>query len=330
MINIVLDTSMLDTLQLCELKFHRRYNLNLTPPIKAVPLDRGDIIHVAQEAYWNELAISRDWPLAVEKALVAFRVAAAKSDLDVIDPMRSKNISSTSDYIMQVLEENFEFWRYEDITYEIESVEKPFTYILYQDYVEAFKDIVRILMMGKIDLVLSSNRVTLSPMDHKSIDRDFGVKRFQNQFTNYAIATDSSLVLVNRIGLQQSLKPAEKYKRIPVSYDPLTKEQWRLNTIKWVFRYLENSLTKDWPENRTSCDKFNRLCEYYDVCDSAGEEAKLYKLDTFFNVSKPWDVGKVLLGSSAAVDRALEEYKSKSPEEDTAIPNRPKVTFNGK
>tara|TARA_R110000868_G_scaffold16913_1_gene74933 strand:+ start:10112 stop:11032 length:921 start_codon:yes stop_codon:yes gene_type:complete len=301
MINIVLDTSMLDTFQLCELKFHRRYNLNLVTPTKAIPLDRGNIIHVAHENYWNVLKDTRDWVKAVDAALVAFRVAASESDLDIIDPMRSKNITSTTDYILSVLEQNFEFWKHVDMSYEINAVEQPFSYVLYQD------DDVRIIMMGKIDLVLSDTRTNLFPMDHKSVDRDYGVKSFQNQFTNYSIATGSNIVLVNRIGLQSSLKPEEKFKRVPVSYDPLKQEQWRANTIKWAFRYLENTQDNDWPENRTGCDKWNRLCEYYDVCDSSGDEAKEYKLNAFFKKDKPWDVGKAMLSSTEQVALALRE-----------------------
>ena len=304
MINIVLDTSMLDALQLCELKFHRRYNLRLVPPKKAVPLDRGDIIHVAHEEYWKVLRNTRDWVKAVDSAMVAFRVAAAKCDLDIIDPMRSKNITSTSSYIMDVLEQNFNFWKNEDLTYEIEAVEEPFTYELYKD------DDMRILMMGKIDLVFSNRYHVGVPMDHKSIDRDYGVRDFQNQFPNYSIATGSNIVIVNRIGLQQSLKPEEKFKRIPVSYDPLKHAQWRANTIKWVFRYWENVANNDWPENRTSCDKFNRLCEYYDVCNSSGDEAKEYKLNTFFEKDKPWDVGKALLSSKESIELTMREYEN--------------------
>jgi len=321
MINIIIDTSMLDTLQLCELKFDRRYNKHLVPPIKSVPLDRGDIIHVAQEEYWKVLRSTRDWVKAVDSALVAFRIAAVKSDLDVIDPMRSKNIQSTSDYIMSILEQNFEFWKNDDLHYEIDAVEQVFSYVLYQD------ETYRMVMMGKIDVVLSDNRYTAMPMDHKSIDRDFGIKRFQNQFTNYSIATGSPYVLVNRIGLQQSLKNEERFKRVPVSYDPYAQDQWRANTIKWLFRYYENSITNDWPENRTSCDKFNRLCEYYDVCDTSGEEAKIYKLNAFFEVGKPWDVGKVLKSSKDRVEETIKEYRAEHGEQSTSAETL--YTFNG-
>jgi hypothetical protein len=41
--------------------------------------------------------------------------------------------------------------------------------------------------------------------------------------------------------------------------------------------------------NETSCNKYNRLCEFHEVCDSSGNEAKIYKLEQLFVEKDPWD-----------------------------------------
>lgn len=278
MINIVLDATMLDTLQSCFCKFNYRFNLNKVTTILAKPLDKGSVVHIGQEAYWNALKVESNWPKAVDAMLVATREALINSDMTTDEGNR----------VLEVLEEVAVRWRNEDLTWEILGVEEPFIYDLYKD------DTFRIVMMGKIDLRMSNKNYTNVVFDHKSYERDFPLNGLSNQFTNYANAVKSPFLFVNRIGFQKSIAPKDKHKRIPLSYDPLKFQQWTENTIKWAMLYYDATVNKSWPMNQTSCDKYNRLCEYHQVCDSSGDSNKVYKLEAFYKTAPKWDVSEVL------------------------------------
>lgn len=278
-INIVLDATSFDTFISCAQKFDLRFNKNKVTPTRAKPLDAGGIIHIGCEHYYKGIRAGDRFEDALDKGLIAARtVLASDSDLSTKEGL----------HVIDTIEENLTYWRVADQGYIINDVETPFSIVLYED--ETF----RIVWIGKIDLMVSDNQYENLPVDHKSYSRDFPVHRKTNQFCGYSFAAKSNYLLVNRIGLQTSLKPHEKYKRVPLSYDPTFHEQWRSNVIKWCMRYYDCVTENDWPLNDTSCDKYNRLCEYYEICDTTGEENKIYKLETNFKTDTPWDVSKVL------------------------------------
>lgn len=291
-INIVLDTSQYDMFRLCEQRYNYRYNLNKTLPIKAKALDRGTLVHVACETYYESLKSGAKYDYAVNSALMKVKEAGViSSDLEPEEIQR----------ITDVMEEYFDFWRTADQNIQIVAVESPFLYLLHED------ENLRLHMAGKIDLIYSDNRYTNLPLDHKSFDRSYEVGRMGNQFKNYATATNSNYLIVDKIGFQKTLKPHEKYLRVPLTFDHLVLEQWKQNVIRVIYHYIECAADNYWPLNETSCDKFNRKCEYYDVCDSSGQEAKDFKLQMYYNTIEPWDVSKVLKKSS----EQLEELKQK-------------------
>lgn len=278
-INIVFDATMFDTFISCPAKFDMRFNKNKVTLIKAKPLDTGGIIHIGLENYYKSLQLGMDFPASLDNGLVKARVElSSNSDLSTAEGNRC----------LEVIEENLIFWREADKQFQIEQVERSFAYVLYED--ETF----RIIMIGKIDLLISDNQYTNLPVDHKTYSRDFPVHRKTNQFCNYSYALKSNFLLVNRVGLQTSLKPKDKYKRPYLSYDKEFHAQWKDNVIKWCMHYYDCVESNDWPLNDTSCDKYNRICEYYEVCDVSGSENKTYKLNTNFKTDIPWDVSRIL------------------------------------
>lgn len=281
--NIVMDMSQYDMFLLCAERFNNRYNKNLTLPTKKMQLDRGSIVHVGCEVYYQALKDGKPYSDAVTAALSKIREAGViASDLE----------PEVIDRILDVMEEYFDYWRVADQGFQIIEVEQPFLYLLYED------DEVRIHMAGKVDLIISDNKYTNLPMDHKSYDRTFEIHRMSNQFKNYCYAVKSNFLVVNRIGFQKTLKPHEKFVRIPLSYDYLVFEQWKTNVVRNIFKYLECLAEDFWPMNETSCDKYNRRCEYFEPCDASGKEAKMYKLSSDYITVEPWDVSKVLRKAS--------------------------------
>jgi len=282
-VNIVMDMSQYDMFRLCEQRYDYRYNKNKTLPDKAKPLDRGTLVHLICEIYYEQLKIGTKYQDAVNLALSKAKIFGAVST--GLEP-------EIINRVIEVMEEYFDHWRVADQCFQIVEVEQAFMYLLYED------DEVRIHLAGKIDLIISDNRYINMPWDHKSYDRSFEVGRMPNQFKNYCYATKSNYLLVNKIGFQKTLKPHEKFLRIPLSYDHLILEEWKANVVKVIFHYLNCVAENSWPMNETSCDKFNRRCEYYEICDSSGGEAKLYKLAANYIDVEPWDVSKALRKSS--------------------------------
>lgn len=278
LIDICLDATMLDTFVSCPAKFNYRFNMNKTSLEKATPLDRGDLIHKGKEAYYLALKNNDDWNLALEKGINKFNISTVESDLD----------PNEITFLRKVLIENTTYWKQEDLNRQIIAVEQPFAYELFSD------NTIRITMIGKIDLFYEDLKLGRIPQDTKTYSRDFPLHRKTNQFCNYAYATQSNYLMVDRVGLQTSLPPEKRHKRKPLSYDPIFLEQWKNNVVKWCYWYLDCVEKNSWPLNDTSCDKYNRLCEYYEICDTSGVDAKIYKLNTNFKTSEKWDVAKSL------------------------------------
>lgn len=285
-VNIVLDATMLDTFDLCPARFNFAFNMNKTLPIKPKQLDRGTLIHIGMENYYLGLKDKLSFDACQDSMINAVNIAS-ETDSD----LPSNEISR----IKEVLLETTKVYRTLDERMEILAVETAFSYVLHED------DLVRIIMIGKIDLLANyhdqRNQTFLNtPFDHKSYERDNEISRMTNQFCNYSYATGSNYLIVNRIGMQTSIKPEIKHKRIPLSYDNLFLQQWKDNVIKICYDYLNCAASNSWPMRWTSCDKYNRRCEFYPVCDSSGAEAKFWKLNANYDVREPWDVSKALSG----------------------------------
>jgi hypothetical protein len=288
-VNIILDMSQYDLFTTCACRYDYRYNKNKATVTKAKALDLGGVMHEGFEVYFNMLKDGKPYQDRMHSALLKIKIISADPDQSQLEP-------EEVDLLLKVFEQTCDYWRYEDETLEILEVERAFVYVLYED------DYVRIIISGKIDLIVNipafrnSPRYEGIPYDHKSFSRDGEVLRLNNQFMNYCSAVNSDMIRINRVGLHdpdaKKPKPAEeKFKRITLSYDPIILADWRMNLTRVILdRYLESVRSNFWPQDFTSCLKFNRKCEYYEVCDSSGIEAKLFKLSSGFASVSPWDV----------------------------------------
>lgn len=300
-VNIVFDMSKYDLFRLCEARYNYRHNLNIGLPTKSEQLDRGSLVHVGAEVYYQALKDKHPYATAANMALSKIREAGVIStDLD----------NETINRVIDVMEEYFDYWQIADQGFVINEVEQPFMYELFAN------DDVRIFLAGKIDLVISDNRYENEPYDHKSYDRTYNVGRMNNQFKNYCVATKSNYLTVNKIGFQKTLKPHEKFIRTKLTYDPLILEEWKQNVITALMNnYLTCVAENNWPMNETSCEKFNRRCEFYEICDSSGLPAKNYKINTNYIKLEPWDVTRAMKKSS----QIIEEVKVKRERTDGEI-----------
>lgn len=286
-LNIVLDASKIDLFETCPARYNFRHNLNKTLPLihKAKALDLGSLAHNGLEVYYKSLGEGVTYNDRMQLTLDKIRELASNPDESNSEPEEVNTI-------LNAVEQSCDFWRAEDENcLDILAVEQAFAYELYSD------DEIRIIISGKIDLLVNFNGIGRSssyfglPIDHKTFTRDSMVLRKSNQFINYCNAVNSNYLVVNRIGLQKTVKAEDKYKRIPLSYDPIYIKEWKDNLIAMLLQeYIPCIAENKWPEKPTSCNKFNRLCEYYSICDSSGQDSKLFKLENEYIESEPWDV----------------------------------------
>jgi len=294
--NIILDASKIDLFETCPARYNFRHNHNKTLPIlyKSKSLDLGGLAHEGLAVYYRMLSENKPFAERSEACLMKIREISS-------DPSESNSEPEEVESLLTTIEENLDFWRPEDENcLEILATEQPFAYELYED------DSIRIIMSGRIDLLANYHGIGQSssynrvPFDHKTFSRDSQVFRKSNQFINYCAAVESNYLFVNRIGLHDSnakkLKSAsEKFKRLPLSYDPIYIQDWKNNLTKMLLNeFLGCIANNEWPEKPTSCNKFNRLCEYYSICDSSGQDSKDLKLENNYVVVEEWDVTKKL------------------------------------
>lgn len=279
-VTIVLDATMTDTYLSCEQKFYYRFKLNKTTDVKPFALDNGGIVHIGEEHYYQKLAEGASFKERLDAMHSSIDLAYAEQDcaLEQVEIQR----------IHDVLDECQRFWRVRDERMTIKAVENSFAYTLHED------ENIILVMIGKIDLLVDEDSYVNLPYDHKSYQREFPSKRLANQFTNYANACGSNYLIVNKIGFQTSLPMEKKYRRITLAYDPLFIEQWKNNMVKVAYRYLQSEAEDEWIMDYTSCDKYGRLCEYHELCDTSGEVSRIHKLNVNFKTVEPWDVSKAL------------------------------------
>jgi hypothetical protein len=286
-VNIILDASKIDLFETCPARYNFRHNHNKGLPIikKAKALDLGTLAHEGLGVYFKLLESGVDYNDRMQACLMKIREISSDASVSNSEP---EDVL----ILLEAVEESCDFWRPEDEnSLEILAVEQPFAYVLFED------NSVRIIISGKIDLLVNFAGIGRNasyerlPIDHKTFSRDSMLLRKSNQFINYCAAVGSNYLVVNRIGLQKTLKAEEKFKRFPLSYDPIYIADWKNNlTTMLLNEYLSCVANEAWPEKPTSCFKFNRLCEYYNICDSSGQDAKNNKLENEYITVEPWDV----------------------------------------
>lgn len=135
--------------------------------------------------------------------------------------------------------------------------------VLYED------DEIRVLWKAKFDLIIDTNQIGIVSMDHKTFKQKRDKSKLSNQFKGQCILLGARNVIVNKIGLQSSLKIADRLSREVVSYSADELLEWKDEILPYyAYKFIQFQESEYWPPNYTHCDNVYGPCAYKQVCES--------------------------------------------------------------
>ena len=280
---LIIDSQELSTVQDCPWKYFLKFNKQFRKSgITPEPLERGSLGHIILETYYNCLKVNTPFETALEQAVNVGREAYIEMDLDV--DICEWTIKSFYQYAHR--------WRYDGI--KVIEVEQASMFPLYED------DELKVFYSTKIDLLAEFPLTGIGPVDHKFRGQKAEYHKLDNQFIGYAVATNSDVVYINEIGLQESPKytPEIKFRRIPLSYDSGIKERWIKNTIWWAKQIDWFTQNETFPQCHNTAGRQGitkcAMCEYNIICSSSTQQEMNRKIIDMYHLVDKWDVTKEL------------------------------------
>jgi CRISPR/Cas system-associated exonuclease Cas4 (RecB family) len=214
-------------------------------------MDRGSFIHKLLAEYYT---------LKKDKSFDGSQV------VDLINKHRADVLLETSlpsDKIENAIKAFAQYLLFhKDESWEIIGVEEPFSKILYEG------SELRIILEGKIDLIVKDNSGKIFPVDHKSVDRETYPTSLKNQFIAYAWALDTNTLIENRIGMQKTKPPEEKFLRHIHNYSSDQINEWIEDAVYAVMRMHAAMQTEVYPGSFSHCWS----CFYKDICSTERQD----------------------------------------------------------
>lgn len=279
---IELDSQLLTNVQSCLRKTKYQFIDNIVPMSNAPALERGGLMHDLIEMYYGikgnlkGMCInpdSRTWISLVEANFCS-------PDFSSLEPLRKdkdslvKWIKIAGEFRATKLELGMEtcietidqFEQYANY-YKVDSwsplyVEEVASKVIYET------EELKIIYTGKMDRVMENGNTT-APFDTKTSARNMPISSMSNQFIGYCYLLGVNTLIVDRIGFQKTLKPAERFKREQLYISTDRQEEWVDNTIHSVYQYMDALDNNNWPMKiGNSCDAYSG-CAYRNLCESS-------------------------------------------------------------
>lgn len=135
--------------------------------------------------------------------------------------------------------------------------------VMYED------DEIRVLWKAKFDLIIDTNEIGVVSMDHKTFKQRRDKSTLSNQFLGQALLLKARRVIVNKIGLQTTLKIDERLTREVVSFSAARLLEWQQEILPYyAYKYVQYSESGYWPPDYTHCDTMYGPCAYKQVCEA--------------------------------------------------------------
>lgn len=285
------DSSILNTIQNCARKTQYSFIYNLQPHEKDEALEKGDLMHKMLEVYYSmklDAGPNKDsevWKELEHEANIfpvgAPETVAIQAGLHFASKMLIP--SEVSEEVIDQFKAYAEYY-YHDEWHPL-AVEEVGTVVIYEE-----ADL-KVVYNFKIDLYAEKGRI-MAPFDHKTGSRRQEPTSLSNQFIGYCFGKESANIIVNKIGFQKTLKPAERFQRYILTISKVRIQEWINNTIFWVRQYADFVDADFFPMNLTSCDKYSG-CIFRKICESDPEN-RGWKLERDFQTVEMWDVAKSL------------------------------------
>lgn len=274
--NIIWDATTFSTFQGCARKYDFRFNHHLVRiDGKGKSLEMGSIVHRALEVYHKNLISGQSRSVAVSCGMVAGMEYAQNNE----------EVRNTSEedkqWALDTCEQYFDFWKNDHWTHlEAECVKGK---IIYED------DEMRILWKAKFDDIVDMD-LGIHPMDHKTFSQRRDDTTLNNQFIGQCTILGVRRIFINKIGFQKTLKPHERFQRVPLTFSVDRMLEWCEDIVPfWTRLLLAYKEGEYYPPCWSACETKWGKCEYTQVCESerAMRETELKRL---FKVSEQWDI----------------------------------------
>ena len=289
--NLVLDATTLSSLMSCA-RFHDiRFNHRLVSTRgKSNSLEVGSLIHKVLEVFYKHQIDGFPRNTCVGNSLIAgqlyiqscqhcanameYEKDADGRNIPLVcghEPQEYPGLTNTPEqsegyvtgwrFAMDTCQQYFDFYKNDSFIPLAAEVVKGD--ILYED------DEIRIGWKAKFDLIEDTNQIGIVSMDHKTFKQRRDKSTLSNQFIGQCLLLKSRNMIVNKIGLQKTLKIDERLTREIVSISADRLLEWQSEILPYyAYKYIQFSESGYWPPDYTHCETMYGPCPYKCVCEA--------------------------------------------------------------
>jgi hypothetical protein len=308
--NIILDATLMTGLMTCGRFAELRYDKSLVQITgKSNSLECGSIIHKIFETFYGERIKGFKHTDALANALTSgetyIRGCQYCTDFESTDEVKKpvcghtpneypgvRNTPAESQtkpnrvgwkHVLQTAEEYFDFYKNDFwVPLFVETVKRK---VVYED------DEIRVMWKAKLDAAFDTNQ-GIFPVDHKTMQQRKDSLPLNNQFKGQCLVMETHRMFVNKVGFQTSLKPEEKFTRVPISYSTDALLEFQSEIIPMAaYNLLQYSESGYWPAtgHGINCEGKFGNCVFHEVC-SSDRNMREETLRNNFVIGPKWDI----------------------------------------
>lgn len=305
--NVIMDATMLSSLMSCGRYYDIRFNHRLVSMRgKSNSLEIGSLIHKVFEVFYDHQIKGFPRATSIGQALAAGQlyISGCPHCANFVDDPTSNvapacghqaqeypGLTNTAEenekwnvgwqFALTTCELYFDHYKNDSfIPLQVEHVKKK---VLYED------DELRVLWKAKLDLVIDTNQIGIVSMDHKTFKQRRDKTTLNNQFIGHCLLLDARNVIVNKIGLQSSLKIEDRLSRDVISLSADRLDEWKNQILPYyAYKFIDFAESEYWPPDYTHCDTMFGPCPYKMVCESdRGMREEVLRNE--FQIAPVWD-----------------------------------------